>query len=62
MTITQSYDFSTRSRTRSRPVSPKHSFYEKLRKFRETWESNGGTRGTLRKARKAQRTLYPKQE
>lgn len=44
---------------RNRRVSPKHKFYEKLRAFRENWEAAGGTRGTLRKARKAARTLFP---
>ncbi len=56
------FDFSTSKRKRNRAISHKHSFYEKLRKFRETWEAAGGTRGTLRKARKAQGTLFPKQE
>jgi hypothetical protein len=46
-------------KTRTRRVNPKHAHYEKLRAFRETWEAAGGTRRTLRKARKAGRTLFP---
>lgn len=33
--------------------------YQGLKAFREGWEARGGTRGTLRKARKAQGTLFP---
>lgn len=44
---------------RQRRVSPKFFYYEKLQKFREEWLAKGGTRAELRKARKAQHTLYP---
>ena len=46
-------------KTRTHRINPKHAFYERLCKFRESWEAAGGTRGTLRKARKAGRTLFP---
>ena len=46
-------------KTRTRRINKKHAFYERLCEFRETWQAAGGTRGTLRKARKAGRTLYP---
>lgn len=46
-------------KTRKHHINPKTAFYDRLRKFRESWESAGGTRGTLRKARKAGRTLFP---
>lgn len=46
-------------KTRNRRVNPKTPFYERLRVFRKQWEAAGGTRGTLRKARKAGRTLFP---
>jgi len=46
-------------KTRKRHVNPKTAFYDRLRSFREMWEGAGGTRGTLRKARKAGRTLFP---
>ena len=44
---------------RNHRVNPKHKFYEKLRVFHEKWEAAGGTRGTLRKARKSAHTLFP---
>lgn len=46
-------------KSRNRRINPKTAFYEGLRHYREMWEGAGGTRGTLRKARKAGRTLFP---
>ena len=46
-------------RCRNRPISHMHAAYTRLRNFRISWEAGGGTRGTLRKARKEQRTLFP---
>lgn len=44
---------------KNRRVNPITFYYERLRAFREAWEANGGTRGTLRQARKQEKTLFP---
>ena len=44
---------------RAKNAKPIHATYQKLEAFRAEWESNGGTRGTLRQARRAQGTLFP---
>ena len=44
---------------RCRKVNPIHATYQKLQEFRKAWEANGGTRGSLRIARRAQGTLFP---
>lgn len=46
---------------KTRELSSTHKHYVALNQFRLQWEEEGGTRGTLRSARKAQRTLYPTQ-
>jgi len=59
MKTRQTFTSAKARKVRARRVSKTHAFYERLRVFREDWETLGGTRGTLRKARKLSRTLYP---
>lgn len=49
----------TIKRRRTRRKSPKHTLYLKLHEFRLDWEAKGGTRGTLRRARKVGCNLFP---
>lgn len=45
---------------RQRPVKSITKLYRRLHEFRVGWESKkGGTRGSLRLARKQQHTLFP---
>jgi len=48
-----------RQKTRRKNISPKHAYYERLRVFREQWEAAGGSRGSLRRARKSHGALFP---
>jgi len=44
---------------KTKTVKPITLLYRRLHEFRLGWEGLGGTRGTLRRARKVQGTLFP---
>ncbi|MGE3483482.1 MAG: hypothetical protein AB7L09_02000 [Nitrospira sp.] len=47
--------------TVARTEKPITALHRRLREFRLAWEAKGGTRGTLRRERKAQgHVLFPK--